>query len=245
MNLKDYPIYESLNGRFIDFGETGYSCLGSLLNSLLHSYANLDSILEELNYLQYNWGNENMERFVEEKRGGYFDWEILNEIRSEGKWFSIWGDIQFSIIVNQDTKTVRIYDEFDLKNSELELPFDEFVEVLEQWREVPSLITDGATPVIQRLDRHECESFIRDLEEGLKGSPMDEGFFSDSVNDMNILYRDSYIIIDKYFIITMFEMLTMLRQRLEYLVEYDSIPKKIERSLAKIGKILGITKNAK
>lgn len=71
---------------------------------------------------------------------------------------------------------------------------------------------------INRLDQHDCEGFIYDLNRSidLHGNS-DEGFFSDSVEDMEILYQYPYVIIDDILTISMEDMKGLLEEWLSFI----------------------------
>lgn len=68
------------------------------------------------------------------------------------------------------------------------------------------------------LSRPECESFINDLNNGINDhGNVDEGFFSDSVEHMSILYQYPNINIDDVLIIPMQEMKSLLEEWLLFI----------------------------
>ncbi|GGG91642.1 hypothetical protein [Pedobacter zeae] len=71
---------------------------------------------------------------------------------------------------------------------------------------------------IEALDKHDCESFIYDLDRCIDGhTNVDEGFFSDSVEHMDILYEYPYVNIDDVLIIPMLDMKELLEEWLEFI----------------------------
>lgn len=71
---------------------------------------------------------------------------------------------------------------------------------------------------ISRLDKHDCEGFLHDLNRSisLQGNS-DDGFFSDSVEHMNITYQYPNINIDNMLVISMEDMKGLLEEWLEFI----------------------------
>lgn len=71
---------------------------------------------------------------------------------------------------------------------------------------------------IDGLDQFECESLISDLERCINGQGnVDEGFFSDGVEHMTILYQYPNINIDNVLIMPMQDMKELLQEWLAFI----------------------------
>ena len=84
MNLSNYNIIDHK----IDFKNAKYANLQNLLNTNFNVIETLNSYLQELLFIKNNWNNQAMDNFVENKLGGYWDWEGLNAYNVTGKWFT-------------------------------------------------------------------------------------------------------------------------------------------------------------
>jgi hypothetical protein len=71
---------------------------------------------------------------------------------------------------------------------------------------------------INGLDKHDCESFIYDLDRCIEGQAnADEGFFSDSVEHIKIIYNYPNINIDDILSMPMQDMKELLEEWLNFI----------------------------
>lgn len=76
---------------------------------------------------------------------------------------------------------------------------------------------NSALGFINRLNEFECTSLIDDLKRCIKvQGNVDEGFFSDSVEDMSILYKYPDIIIDDWYTVSMQDLKELLQEWLAF-----------------------------
>jgi len=71
---------------------------------------------------------------------------------------------------------------------------------------------------IERLDEYDCSSLIYDLIRCIgSNSNVDEGFFTDTVEHMSILYKYPNVEIDDILIIPMFDLKKIVEEWLEFI----------------------------
>lgn len=86
-----------------------------------------------------------------------------------------------------------------------------------------NLISDAPTKnsvlfFIDRLDKHDILGFIDDLKECMDGQTNnDEGFFSDSVEHMDILYQYPDVNINEALLIPMVDLIKILEEWLQFI----------------------------
>ena len=84
------------------------------------------------------------------------------------------------------------------------------------YKEVPGG-PNSALHFVSGLSKHETESFIYDLDKSLNlQGNADEGFFSDNVEDIDILYQYPNINIDDVLILPMIDMREILNEWLNF-----------------------------
>ena len=135
MNLKDFKIEKKGDYNYIDFNQPAYANLQSLLNEGINSINNLNFYIDKIHYLLNNW--DYIDIIVDIKYNGYWDWEVLAENNfTEGNYFTFLGQIDLYGYINADTKIVFIASEFFPDRPLVEMPLQEFVAILEQWRDI-------------------------------------------------------------------------------------------------------------
>lgn len=130
MNLSNYNI---INHK-IDFKDAKYANLQNLLNTNFNKIATLNSYLQELLFIKNNWNNQLMDDFVENKLGGYWDWEGLSAYNVTGKWFTFIGYDDLTGFINADKQMFYLENEILTNLEVVQMPLDEFIDILQQWK---------------------------------------------------------------------------------------------------------------
>ncbi|OYQ47156.1 hypothetical protein CHU92_01175 [Flavobacterium cyanobacteriorum] len=134
MNLQDYTIDIRLNNKFIYFNQPAYLNLESLLNGILNPVINLDFFINKVQFLINNWND--IESIVDNDYGGYWDDEVLAENNMTGTFFTLISEVDLHVYVNVATQTICVEDDFHPNHSLLELPLQEFLDIMIQWRNI-------------------------------------------------------------------------------------------------------------
>ncbi|MCS4301390.1 hypothetical protein DRF65_05705 [Chryseobacterium pennae] len=135
MDLKNYIITHHK----INFNDPQYNNLQNLLNSDFNHLKTLDSFLNELLYLKKHWNNIQLrDTFIETRLGGYWDWEGLEAHNVSGNWFTVIAFDDLNGYVNADTQVFYLENEILIQESVVEMPLEEFIEVLQQWKHILS-----------------------------------------------------------------------------------------------------------
>lgn len=133
MNLNDFTIANHQ----ISFHNPYYANLENLLNNDFYKLSALDSYLNELLYLKDHWSNIQLrDQFIETELGGYWDWEGLDARRISGNWFTVIAFDDLNGYINADTQMFYLENEILIQESILEMPLDEFIDILQQWKRI-------------------------------------------------------------------------------------------------------------
>lgn len=214
MSKIQYFLYSGYNGRIIRFSSTYYVNLEEYLNYYCQTNINADYFLSKLYQLKEIWNTKEMDDLINREFGGYFDWEILQEIQSEGKWFTFFGFVDIAARVNVETKVVYIENEMDSGSGTTEISFDDLTYILEQFRNYPSGNYD-INLLVGKLKVKECEAFIYNLKQCLElRQNIEREFFSERIKPTTLNYDYPYVVIhDRDLIyVHMTEMLNILEQ---------------------------------
>lgn len=130
MNLSNYNI---INQK-IDFKDAKYANLQNLLNTNFNKIVTLNSYLQELLFIKNNWNNQLMDDFVENKLGGYWDWEGLSAYNVTGKWFTFIGYDDLTGYIHVDIKMFYLENSILTDLEIVQMPLDEFIDILQQWK---------------------------------------------------------------------------------------------------------------
>lgn len=131
MNLENYNI---INHQ-INFNDPEYNNLQNLLNSDLNKINSLNHYLNELLYLRNNWDNTELRNsFIENKLGGYWDWEGLAAYNVTGNWFTSIAFDDLNGYINADTKCFYLENTILVNEIIMQMQLDEFIDVLQQWK---------------------------------------------------------------------------------------------------------------
>lgn len=133
MRLSNYTIHaQGDNNKIIIFNDNTLLNLEDLLNTNLRVKVNVESYLSDLAEIQNSWGN--LESIVEGKYGGFWDWETLQHYNVSGTWFTFAGYEDFTIYIAVDAEKIYIENELFPQNHIVNMPLDEFIDILEQWK---------------------------------------------------------------------------------------------------------------
>ena len=132
MDLNNYSIISYK----IDFKDAKYSNLQNLLNSNFNVIETLNSYLKELLFVKKNWNNQLMDDFVENKLGGYWDWEGLSAYNVTGKWFTFIGYDDLTGYINVDTEMFYLENSILTNEIIVKMPLYAFIDVLQRWKAI-------------------------------------------------------------------------------------------------------------
>ncbi len=132
MQLNSFPINVISGRKVIHFNNHSLLTLESLLNSYITDVSSINSYIADLNYLKNNWGN--LDTIVHEQYNDYWDEEILENFNVSGQWFTFGGSEYVIIYINKANQHIYIYDELLNDQPIVQMPLNEFIDILEQWR---------------------------------------------------------------------------------------------------------------
>ena len=138
MNLENYRIDTKLGNKFIVLNQAAMINLETLLNTTFNDIETLDEYLAELKYLRDNWNTANRDAYVNNKRGGYWDWEIMEENNVTGNWFTLFAFEDIGCSINADTQQVYITDAFNQDRPTLTMSLNDLINIFEQWKNIAS-----------------------------------------------------------------------------------------------------------
>ncbi|WP_160136616.1 hypothetical protein [Chryseobacterium sp. c4a] len=130
MNLKDFTLVNHQ----ISFNNPYYANLENLLNNDLKNVLAVNQFLSELVYLNEHWENMELREEFIEKEGGYWDWQDLLDFNVTGNWFTFFKFEDLGGYINVDTKTFYLENSLLSNEAVIEMPLDEFTDVLQQWK---------------------------------------------------------------------------------------------------------------
>lgn len=134
MQLSNYTIHGNGDNKIIFINNTNYMNLQELLNTNLKVNINVVDFLNDLYEINNNWNNLNS--IVENKYNGFWDWEILQNYGFSGNWFTFAGYEDYTIYICVDTENIYIENDLLPQYPVVEMPVNEFIDVLEQWRDI-------------------------------------------------------------------------------------------------------------
>lgn len=132
MNLNDFTI---INHK-ITFNNPYYANLENLLNNDFRTVEVVEQFLTELVYLNEHWEDMAIRETFIEKEGGYWDWQDLLDFKVTGNWFTFLMFEDLGGYINVDTKTFYLENALLPNEPVIEMPLEEFIEVLEQWKHI-------------------------------------------------------------------------------------------------------------
>ncbi|AZA90461.1 Uncharacterised protein [Chryseobacterium nakagawai] len=71
-----------------------------------------------------------------EKEGGYWDWQDLLDFKVTGNWFTFFKFEDLGGYINVDTKAFYLENALLPNESVIDMPLEEFIEVLQQWKHI-------------------------------------------------------------------------------------------------------------
>jgi hypothetical protein len=132
MNLNDFTI---INHQ-ISFNNPYYANLENLLNNDFRTVPIVDGYLIDLVYLNDHWEDIAAREAFIEKEGGYWDWKDLLEFKVTGNWFTCFRFVDLGGYINMDTKTFYLENSLLPNEPIVEMPMEEFIDVLQQWKQI-------------------------------------------------------------------------------------------------------------
>ncbi|KQT30943.1 hypothetical protein ASG22_19220 [Chryseobacterium sp. Leaf405] len=132
MKLIDFNILSNK----ISFNNPYYANLENLLNSNFNKPTTLHSYLKEILIVVENWGNDTLDFHLKNLFGGYWDEEGLKAYNVEGKWFTFFCYDDLHGYIHLESKTFYLENSILINEAIIEMPLDEFVDVLKQWKTI-------------------------------------------------------------------------------------------------------------
>lgn len=132
MQLTNYQIKEVDGRTLINFNSPSLENLSTILNWELSTIDDVDNVLNEFKLIQSNWGN--IDNFIEDKYE-YWDADLLNAYNVSGNWFTPFSSENQNISINKVNQHVYIDHDF-LNLPIVELSLSDFIDVLEQWKQI-------------------------------------------------------------------------------------------------------------
>ncbi|WP_209915338.1 hypothetical protein [Chryseobacterium jejuense] len=134
MKLKDFTV---INHQ-ISFKNPYYANLENLLNNDFKTISAVNQFLTELISLIENWEDiAVIEAFIE-KEGGYWDWQDLLDFKVRGNWFTFFKFEDLGGYINVDTKTFYLENSLLPNEAVIDMPLEEFIDILQQWKHILS-----------------------------------------------------------------------------------------------------------
>ncbi|MEJ5106115.1 hypothetical protein [Chryseobacterium sp. MYb328] len=134
MNLKNFTLI----GHQISFNNPYYANLENLLNNDFKTTSVVTQFLTELINLIENWEDIAVREAFIEKEGGYWDWKDLLDFKVTGNWFTFFKFEDLGGYINVDTKTFYLENSLLPNEAVIDMPLEEFIEVLQQWKHILS-----------------------------------------------------------------------------------------------------------
>ncbi|MDN3691921.1 hypothetical protein QWZ06_06450 [Chryseobacterium tructae] len=122
----------------ISFNNPYYANLENLLNNDLQNVLDVNAFLTELVYLNEHWEDMELREAFIEKEGGCWDWQDLLDFNATGNWFTFFKFEDLGGYINVDTKTFYLENCLLSNEAVIEMPLDEFIDVLQQWKNIIS-----------------------------------------------------------------------------------------------------------
>jgi len=132
MNLTDYIIHGSGETKQINFSDSALINLEEILNYGFNNNNNIDFFLNKLSSIKSNWTSLNLL----DSEWGFWDDGELAEKGVTGHWFYLLGEPDIDIYICVETKKLFIENEIMPHYPIVELSVDEFISILEQWKEI-------------------------------------------------------------------------------------------------------------
>ena len=132
--LTDYEICGSGEQKKIQFDQNSLNNLEDLLNSVLIKTEAIQSYITKLSNILNNWTN--LASIVNINYGGFWDSEIKQAFGVQGTWFSFAGYVHFEIYISVENEKIYIENNLIPENQVVELPLNEFVSILKQWKNI-------------------------------------------------------------------------------------------------------------
>lgn len=195
MSKIQFTLHKGYDTRIIRFLNHYYHNLEVFLMNFCNSDSDIQYYLSTLYQLKEIWNTQEMDNLIDRRFGGYFDDEILQEIQAEGKWFSLFVTVLSAGRVQVETKIVYIDNEMSSDLQTTEIPFDDLIFILEQFRNSP-IGNYNVPALIEKLKIVECEAFIHDLKQCLElHTNIKKGFFSQRIKPVSITSDYPYVVI--------------------------------------------------
>ena len=134
MQLTDFIIHGQGKQKQIDFNDLQLQNLQDYLNQDSQDSFKTEGILTEYYGIRDNWNT--IENYVATKFNGFWEEDELEYYTETGNWFTSVYYEDFLILVDVDNIVIYIYNALIPENPRVGLPLDEFIGILEQWKDL-------------------------------------------------------------------------------------------------------------
>lgn len=125
----------NISNKKISFNDHYYANLENLLNSNFNKPNTLNSYLDDISpVLRLN--NNELDSYIKNTFGNYWDKEGLMAYNVKGRWFTFFCYDDLQSYIHIETKIFYLENTILTNEAIIEMPLDEFVDVLRQWKTI-------------------------------------------------------------------------------------------------------------